>query len=212
MKDLLSFDDCVAVLKAINSAIQENSIVLCELDSVIGDGDHGTTLSRGLKAGLEAVDIQQPGSIAELFQIMGKTMVSSMGGVSGPLFGSLFSAMGTDCKNREILYIADVLSMFEAGARKIMMLGKAERGHKTLLDSLLPAIDSLKASAASGTNLHDAMLRMTEAAEAGVESTKNMVAKSGRARYAGDRALGRADAGATSIALMIRAFTEMVAE
>ena len=83
---------------------------------------------------------------------------------------------------------------------------------RQLLDSLLPAIDSLKASAASGTNLHDAMLRMTEAAEAGVESTKNMVAKSGRARYAGDRALGRADAGATSIALMIRAFTEMVAE
>ncbi len=212
MKDLLRLNDCVAVLNAINTAIQENVTTLCELDSVIGDGDHGTTLARGLKAGVEAVDAKPPASITELFQVMGKTMVSSMGGASGPLFGSLFHAMGTACKDREILYTADVHAMFEAGATKVMRLGKAERGHKTLLDSLLPGIESLEASATNGTNLHDAMQRMAEAAEAGAESTKDMVAKSGRARYAGDRALGRADAGATSIALMIRAFAETAAQ
>ena len=209
MKNFFSFDDCISVLNTINMGIQEKEIVLCELDSVIGDGDHGTTLSRGFKAGLKVVNLEQPTNIEELFNLMGKTMISSMGGVSGPLFGSLFSAMGDACKNRDTLYIEDVLSMFEAGASKIMILGKAERGHKTLLDSLLPGIDSLKASTASGTNLHTAMLKMTEAAEAGVESTKNMVAKSGRARYAGDRALGRADAGATSMVIIIRAFTQL---
>lgn len=211
MKDSLSLDDCVSVLNAINTTIEENVNTLCELDSVIGDGDHGTTIARGLKAGVEAVDAHKPASITDLFQLMGKTMVSSMGGASGPLFGSLFRAMGTASKDLEILYPADIHAMFEAGAMKVMKLGKAERGHKTLLDSLLPGIDSLESSIANGTNLHDTMQRMAEATEAGAESTSDMIAKSGRARYAGDRALGRVDAGAASIALMIRAFAETVA-
>ena len=195
-----------------NATIQENATALCKLDSVVGDGDHGTTLARGLKAGMETAEAQSPASIAELFQVVGKTMVSSMGGASGPLFGSLFRAMGTACKEHETLSTADVHAMFEAGATKVMGMGKAERGHKTLLDSLLPGIESLEASAANGADLDDAMQKMADAAEAGAESTKDMMAKSGRARYAGERALSHADAGATSVALMIRAFAETVAQ
>lgn len=212
MNESLTLDDCVAVMHAINATIQENALDLCKLDSVVGDGDHGTTLARGLKAGMEAVDAQSPATISELFQVVGKTMVSTMGGASGPLFGSLFRSMGGACKERETLSTSDLHAMFDAGAAKVMKLGKAERGYKTLLDSLLPGIESLEASVANGVGLSEAMRHMAEAAEAGVESTKDMVAKSGRARYAGERALGHVDAGATSIALMIRAFADTVAE
>ena len=161
---------------------------------------------------MEALDAQSPASISELFQLLGKTMVSSMGGASGPLFGSLFRAMGTACKECDTVGTKELHAMFAAGAAKVMKLGKAERGYKTLLDSLLPGIESLEASASDGASLPDALSNMAEAAEAGVESTKEMVAKSGRARYAGERGLGHADAGATSIALMIRAFSDTVAK
>ena len=138
MKEEISTEDFIIILSNICETIESQKDYLSELDREIGDGDHGTTIARGLKAGVEAVDAHKPASITDLFQLMGKTMVSSMGGASGPLFGSLFRAMGTASKDLEILYPADIHAMFEAGAMKVMKLGKAERGHKTLLDSLLP--------------------------------------------------------------------------
>jgi dihydroxyacetone kinase-like protein len=205
MKSTLNFDDFDSMIHAISATIQENSDFLCELDSVVGDGDHGTTIARGLRKAIEAIDEQKPETISDLMSLAGNTMIESMGGASGPIFGSLFRQMGRASRGKEEVNLSDLADMYEKAANKIMQLGGAEPGQKTMIDSLVPAVESLKASAEAGENVVDAYKKMHEAALAGVEATKEMVAKQGRARYAGERGMGYQDAGATSVSMMIGA-------
>ena len=212
MKEALTLDDFLVVLRNINTTVQVNAVFLCQLDSVVGDGDHGTTLARGLGKSIDAITTTPSVTISELFLTVGKTMISSMGGASGPIFGSLFKEMGRASKGLEVVTLADLYTMFSKAASKVQKLGKAEPGDKTLLDSLLPGIDSLAESVEYSTDFVESLQKMAQAAKTGVEATKEMIAKKGRARYAGERGIGHQDAGATSIYLMLQSFADTVAE
>ena len=212
MKETLTLSDFSLIIRNINTTIQENSVLLCQLDSVVGDGDHGTTLARGLGLSIDAIIATPPATISDLFQTVGKTMISSMGGASGPIFGSLFKEMGRASKGFEVVTLSDLYTMFSSAAIKVQTLGKAEPGDKTLLDSLLPGIDSLAESVEHSADFVESLQKMAQAAQAGVEATKEMTAKKGRARYAGERGLGRQDAGATSVYLMLQSFADTVVD
>ena len=212
MRETLTLDDFSIIIRNINTTIQENAVFLCQLDSVVGDGDHGTTLARGLGKSVDEITATPPATIAVLFLTVGKTMISSMGGASGPIFGSLFKEMGRASKGLEVVTLADLHAIFSRAADKVQKLGKAEPGDKTLLDSLLPGIDSLAESVENSNDITKSLQKMAQAAEAGVEATKEMTAKKGRARYAGERGIGHQDAGATSVYLMLQSFADTVAK
>ena len=212
MRETLTLDDFSIIIRNINTTIQENAVFLCQLDSVVGDGDHGTTLARGLGKSVDEITATPPATIAVLFLTVGKTMISSMGGASGPIFGSLFKEMGRASKGLEVVTLADLHAIFSRAADKVQKLGKAEPGDKTLLDSLLPGIDSLAESVENSNDITESLQKMAQAAEAGVEATKEMTAKKGRARYAGERGIGHQDAGATSVYLMLQSFADTVAK
>ena len=177
---------------------------------MVGDGDHGTTIARGLRKAVEAINAENPETISDLLSLAGNTMIESMGGASGPIFGSMFRQMGRLSRGKDEVTVAELAEMYDKAAAKIMQLGGAEPGQKTMIDSLVPAVESLKASAAAGDDVVTAYSKMHEAAKAGVEATKEMIAKQGRARYAGERGTGHQDAGATSVTLMIEAALEAV--
>jgi len=214
MKDsqTLTLQDFQIIIHNIHTTIKDNVNYLCELDSSVGDGDHGTTLERGLSAAVKAIEESPPDSISNMLQTTGKTMISSMGGASGPLFGSLFREMGRASTELDEVTLSNLHTMLDRAASKIMEMGKAERGDKTLLDALLPAVDSLQQSIADGASLPDALTAMAKAAQSGAVATQEMVATKGRARYAGERGRGRQDAGATSIALIMQTIADTVSK
>jgi len=192
--------------------IDEKTEELCQLDSMVGDGDHGTTIRRGTKAGLEKVMADIESSLQKSFLNFSMGMMSSMGGASGPIFASLFQGMAIGCQNKTEIDAETMLAMLKTGFDKIQAIGKAELNDKTLLDSLGPAIDSYKAALESGKSIEDCLLAAASGAWAGVEATKQMISKRGRSRYAGERGLGHADAGATSMAYMLDAFATTMKE
>ena len=205
MTKTLDLSNFLQIILEIERNIRDNSLMLCELDAVIGDGDHGTTLSRGLKNAVDVIESDKPSSISALLICTGNTMIESMGGASGPIFGSLFKDMGKAAEGKEQVTLSDLYDMYERGARKIMKIGQVTAGEKTLMDSLLPALDVLKKSVEKGDEILEAFAQMVEASKAGVENTKNMIATKGRARYAGERSIGHQDAGATSVTLILEA-------
>jgi len=205
MKTTIDLKDFVAIIHETERTISKHSRLLCELDAVVGDGDHGSTIARGLKKAVEVIDNKPLSNISELLINVGNTMIESMGGASGPIFGSLFKEMGKAAEGKEEVTLSDLYKMYNRGAQKIMKLGQAKPGDKTLLDSLIPAIESLKKASEDKMGIPEAFAQMLEAAKSGVETTKSMVASKGRARYAGERGKGHQDAGATSIAYMLEA-------
>jgi len=139
--------------------------LLCKLDSVIGDGDHGMTIAKGFDSVMEKIEKTQPENISDLLKTTGNAIIVTIGGVAGPIFGTLFSELGrtisSDTKSVDI----KVLSlMFSASLAKIMKLGGARPGDKTMVDAFYPAVKSLEDSAAIGISIKEALIRMTEAA------------------------------------------------
>lgn len=194
----------------IANKIDEKTEELCQLDSVVGDGDHGTTIRRGTKSGFEKVEADAESPLQKSFMNFSMGMMSSMGGASGPIFGSFFQGLALGSAGKEEVDAATLCQMFKMGFEKIQTLGKAELGDKTLLDSLGPANDSFTEAVDAGKSLKECLSAASEGAWKGVEATKELVSKKGRSRYAGERGLGHADAGATSMAYMIEAFATSI--
>jgi dihydroxyacetone kinase-like protein len=165
---------------------------LTELDSAIGDGDHGVNMDRGLTAVVAALDAEPPGTPAALFKKVGMTLISKVGGASGPLYGTAFLRMAAASGDS-----ADLARVLRAGLDGVIARGKAEPGDKTIVDALAPAVDALEASG----RLKDAL----RAAEQGRDATVPMVARKGRASYLGERSAGHPDPGATSVTLLLQA-------
>jgi dihydroxyacetone kinase-like protein len=207
MKEELTQDDIKEILTRIKDVIIDNSDYLCELDSVVGDGDHGTTIARGVKAGFKNMQEEEANNIMDLLSNFSMEMVDSMGGASGPLFGSFFRGLALGCKNKETIDPETLHIMFDKGLEKVKTLGKAEPGDKTFVDSLQPATEAMAEAKAS---LSESLTAAHKAALEGLEKTKEMTAAKGRSRYAGDRGRGHQDAGATSITLIIQAFNLQV--
>nr|WP_269329407.1 dihydroxyacetone kinase subunit DhaL [Kineosporia babensis] len=186
--------------------VEEHAAELTELDSAIGDADHGSNLARGMKAVITAlVDDEAPDSIGPILKQSGMTLVSTVGGASGPLYGTLFLRMAASAGDCDALGPQSLAQAFRAGLDGVAARGKATAGEKTLLDALIPAVDTLESALAEGTPFDDAIRAAADAAEAGRDATIPMLATKGRASYLGERSVGHQDPGATSLALLFRA-------
>jgi dihydroxyacetone kinase-like protein len=177
---------------------------LTELDSAIGDADHGTNMDRGMSAAVAAVDATPPVDPAALLKQVGMTMVSKVGGASGPLYGTLFLRMA-GVAGAGALDAATFARALRAGLDGVVSRGKAEPGDKTMVDALGPACDALDAALAGGAPLGEALRSAAAAAERGRDATVPLLARKGRASYLGERSIGHQDPGATSTALLIGA-------
>ena len=185
--------------------ITEHRAHLTELDSAIGDADHGINMDRGMQAVRDKLDATPLSTADELFKLVGMTLVSSVGGASGPLYGTFFLRFGTACGPRDALSPDDLAKAFRAGVEGLVSRGKPELGDKTMFDSLHPALEALDAAVGVGLSLADAFAAAWRAAVRGRDDTIPMVARKGRASYLGERSAGHQDPGATSSALLFEA-------
>jgi len=185
-------------------SVGEHRDRLTELDSAIGDADHGANMDRGLTAVVAAVDAAPAADPAALLKQVGMTLVSKVGGASGPLYGTLFLRMA-GAAGAGPLDGAGFARALRAGLDGVIARGKAERGDKTMLDALIPACDALDAALAGGGSLGAGLRAAAAAAGDGRDATIPMLARKGRASYLGERSVGHQDPGATSTALLLDA-------
>jgi dihydroxyacetone kinase-like protein len=176
---------------------------LTALDSAIGDADHGANMTRGLKAVVAALDAEAPADPAALLKKAGMTMVSTVGGASGPLYGTFFLRVATAFGSEASVDADGFGRALRAGLEGVRQRGKAEVGDKTMLDALTPALDAYDGAARDG--LGAALSAAADAAAQGREATVPLQARKGRASYLGERSIGHADPGATSVTLLLEA-------
>jgi phosphoenolpyruvate---glycerone phosphotransferase subunit DhaL len=184
---------------------------LTQLDSAIGDGDHGINMARGMRTARSKIEGLDDPDIGKLLKAVGMALVSSVGGAGGPLYGTLFMQMGSKLSGAEKLSLEDWAEALEAGVNGIRARGKAEVGDKTMLDALSPAVEALKGAISEGATLPEALKRSAAAAEEGVASTIPLVARKGRASYLGERSAGHQDPGATSSHLLLQSAASTLA-
>ena len=186
-------------------AVTENKDYLTQLDSAIGDADHGANMARGIAAAVAALDGKPPATAAALLKQVGMTLVSTVGGASGPLYGTFFLRMATAAGEVDALDAPTFAKALRAGLEGVVARGKAEPGDKTMFDALAPAVDALDAALAAGTPLAEALRATAAAAAEGRDATIPMLARKGRASYLGERSVGHQDPGATSTTLLLEA-------
>lgn len=192
----------------VGSVIEQNKEMLTDLDRAIGDADHGTNMARGFQAvadKLEALSDADPGGV---LKTVGMTLVSTVGGAAGPLYGTAFLRAGMALGDKESLTPKDLQQALTAALEGVKQRGKAEPGDKTMLDALEPAVNALTDALAAGGDVTTALDAAVQAAESGVEHTKTIVARKGRASYLGERSLGHQDPGATSTYLILKAMRD----
>lgn len=179
--------------------------VLSELDSSSGDADHGFNMSRGFAAVVDVISVGSAARPGDLLKDAGLTLVDTIGGSSGALYGTLFLRMARASGDADVLDAPALVDVLRAGAQGVAERGKVATGDKTMYDALAPAVEALDAAVAHGRSMSEALHAAAEAAEAGRDATVAMVARRGRSSYVGERSVGHADAGATSMAMLIRA-------
>jgi dihydroxyacetone kinase-like protein len=190
--------------------VSENRDHLTELDAAIGDADHGSNLDRGMKAAVVALDELGPTAAGPMLSKIGMTLVSTVGGASGPLYGTLFLRMGTSLGEADDVTADQVAAAFRAGLDGVVARGKAVAEDKTMYDALAPAVDALEAALKDGLALGVALAQAVTAADRGRDATIPMLARKGRASYLGERSVGHQDPGATSTALLVQAAAETI--
>jgi dihydroxyacetone kinase-like protein len=196
-----------AIGTAVNT-ISENAALLNELDAAVGDGDHGSNLSRGFKA--IAAQTQELASLdaSTALQRAGMALVTTVGGAAGPLYGSLLMAMGKAAPSGTLLQVDDIAQMLDHGVAAVKQRGKSDVGEKTMLDVLVPVGEAFDEAVAEGVRGSKLAARLVAAAEAGVEATRNMPATKGRAAQLGERSIGHPDPGAMASYLLVKALCE----
>ena len=204
MADVLGSPQLVAWIAEVDRRVSEQKDHLTDLDAAIGDGDHGANLARGFGAVVAAIGDGQAQDPSALLKKVGMTLVSKVGGASGPLYGTLFLRMAGPAGQGPL--DADGFAVaLRAGVGGVQERGKAAPGDKTMLDALLPACDALEAAVTGGADLAEGLRAAVEAARAGRDATTPMVARKGRASYLGERSAGHVDPGATSSVLLLEA-------
>ena len=202
------FERVVAWIRGFADVVGENKAYLTELDSAIGDADHGINMDRGMKAVLAKLDGAPQGDVGGMLKTVGMTLVSTVGGAGGPLYGTLFMQMGAATAGKPDLSPQSWAEALRMGVDGVVMRGKAELGDKTMVDALGPARDSFVAAVADGAAFDEALKRSAAAAEDGMKATIPLVARKGRASYLGERSAGHQDPGATSSYLLLRTAAE----
>ncbi|MFC5502856.1 dihydroxyacetone kinase subunit DhaL [Lysinimonas soli] len=201
-------DRLVSWLGGYRDAVIEQRAYLTELDSAIGDADHGANMARGMTAVMDKLGAGVPATADELFKSVGMTLVTSVGGASGPLYGTFFLRMGMSAGAIAEFDGAALAAALRAGLDGIVARGKAEAGDKTMFDALAPGLGAFDAALAEGASPAEAAAAAATAAEAGRDATKPWVARKGRASYLGERSAGHLDPGAASSALLLRCLAD----
>lgn len=189
-----------AWIRSYAEAVAEQAAYLTDLDSAIGDADHGSNMKRGLEAAVAALDEKSPETCKEVLTTVGMTLVSTVGGASGPLYGTFFLRLGTTAAEADSLDRELFGTALHAALDGVTSRGKAQQGDKTLIDALAPAVEAY--DAASG-DLPEALAAASQAAQEGRDATEPMEARRGRASYLGERSIGHLDPGAASMALLL---------
>jgi dihydroxyacetone kinase-like protein len=208
----LTPDLVISSLRRIGQVLHDNRQYLTDLDSPIGDADHGINMDRGFTAVLARLDTVQGQDAGAILKAVASTLISTVGGASGPLYGTAFLRAGIALTGKQSVSLDDAVVALGAAVQGIRDRGKATTGEKTMLDALVPAQESLARAASQGLTLPEAFALAAAAAEAGAEATIPMMATKGRASYLGERSIGHQDAGATSSALMLRAVADTLAD
>jgi len=192
--------------------IHENKEYLTELDSAIGDADHGINMDRGFQSVLKKLPSVEDKDAGTILKTAGMALVSSVGGAGGPLYGTAFMQAGMAVAGKYELEAEDILAALEAALKGVVMRGKANLGDKTMVDAITPAVAAMREALRNGAGTAEALEQATAAAEKGMKDTIPMLAKKGRASYLGERSIGHQDPGATSSYLLIRTIAEIARE
>ena len=204
----MSKQQIIQWLQAVALILAQNKDYLTELDAAIGDADHGINMNRGF----QKVASQLPGvadkDIGSILKTVSMTLISNVGGASGPLYGTLFLRASTAVAGKQELTDEDMVALLQASADGVIQRGKAQLGDKTMLDALLPAADAFKQAVANSASSVEGLQKAVAAAEQGMKDTIPLVAKKGRASYLGERSSGHQDPGATSAYLILKTLLE----
>lgn len=182
---------------------------LTQLDTEIGDADHGLNMNRGFNKVVEKLPSVADKDIGFILKNTGMTLLSSVGGASGPLFGTFFIRAAQAANAKQSLDLTELHQVMQEGVEGVVMRGKAEPGDKTMCDVWWPVVESLGQSAQQNLSVAEALQRAADSAERAVESTITMQARKGRASYLGERSIGHQDPGATSVMLMMKTLAEV---
>lgn len=200
----------IEILKAMADRIEAEKDYLTELDNEIADGDHGVNMAKGFNAVVPKISTMAGKDIGSLLKTTGMTLVSTVGGSAGPLYGTAFMKAGAALRDKMEIDGKDLVVALEAAIGGIQMRGKATVGEKTMLDAICPAYDAIKAAVEVGDDIKTALTKGVDAARDGVEYTKTIKATKGRASYIGDRSIGHQDPGATSSLYLMEAMLEQL--
>ncbi|MCL2127582.1 MAG: dihydroxyacetone kinase subunit DhaL [Treponema sp.] len=204
-------DKVRSIITDIAGVITENKQRLSDLDQAIGDGDHGFNMARGFDVAMQKLKDAPGADIGEVLKTVAMALISNVGGASGPLYGSLFLKASAAAKGMQEIDLAGFVPVFREGILGVQARGKAELGEKTMIDVLLPALDSLEKDSAAGLSGKEAFANAEKVAADCMEKTKDIIAKKGRASYLGERSIGHIDPGATSSYLMISTISKALA-
>jgi dihydroxyacetone kinase-like protein len=201
---MINRDNLIAWIEALAQVYAENKQYLTQLDSAIGDADHGINMDRGFTAVKADLAKTNPHDVSAVLKTAAMSLIRTVGGAAGPLYGTFFMRASAVCANKTELNEADVVALFEAGLEGILQRGKAELNDKTMVDAQTPALNAMKQALAAGADLKTILQKGTAAAEEGMKNTIPLQARKGRASYLGERSIGHQDPGATSSYLMLK--------
>ncbi len=208
----ISRDSVVEWVKAYADVVAQNRDYLTQLDAAIGDADHGINMDRGFQAVMSKLPDMADKDIGTIFKTVGMTLLSTVGGAGGPLYGTLFLRAGMATAGKMELTLEDWAAALDAAVKGVVMRGKAELGDKTMVDALSPALDVLAKAAQNGEPLAEALKKSAQAAKQGMLDTIPLVARKGRASYLGERSAGHQDPGATSSYLLLQTAVDVWAD
>ncbi len=202
---MINRDDLLAWIRKLHYVYSENKAYLTDLDAAIGDADHGINMNRGFSAVVAELENKAPGDNSSLLKTVAMTLIKTVGGASGPLYGTFFLRAAAACEGKENLVPADVIALFDAGLGGVVQRGKAELNDKTMVDALSPAVAAMKKTFEAGSGLKEILTDGAAAAESGMKRTIGMLARKGRASYLAERSIGHQDPGATSSFRLLKA-------
>ena len=208
----LTLKEVLYIFEKIENKISYNKQFLTDLDAAIGDGDHGINLSKGFKVALEKVKSSEFKDWGEVFKTVGMAIVSNVGGASGPLYGTAFMKSSMLGKGKTEITLEDYRDILKASIDGIKMRGKGDKGDQTMLDALIPAYEEVCYGVKNNLSVLNTLKNSVDAARNGVEYTKLIAARKGRASYLGDRSIGHQDPGATSSLMILEVVFDTVNE
>jgi dihydroxyacetone kinase-like protein len=210
MTETITTSQMLRALESMCDTIEDEKEYLSELDGAIGDGDHGVNMAKCFREVKKKLAESSAEDVGTLFKEVGMVVLNSVGGAMGALYGTFFLKLSQESAGKAEVSLSDLVAIFQTGEQGILDIGKANLGDKTLIDTLSPAVRAIEAAEKEGKTLAGALADFEQSAKQGMESTKDMLAKMGRASRLGERTIGHQDAGATSCYFILRSLASAI--